>query len=504
MSDPTKKIGDLHLEWLVRRGLEQPTLDKFGIYTATSLDGEFTPNVKGNILAFPFVQGGAVVNEKYRGPLKKFFQRKGGKRTFFNADVLSDGRLESGERKLIITEGEIDCISAAQAGFEHAVSVPDGAPPAEGEMQPLDPSTEATGKFEFLYNNRHALAKIKRFIIAVDNDAPGKRLADELVRRLRPTRCEFVTYPEGCKDLNEVLVKWGNEGVREVLFRSSPYPVQGLYRLSEYPDPGPVIRYDTGWELLDPHFKLIIPTLTVVTGIPSHGKSQFVMNMLVNWAQMYKLRAVIFSPEMDTVPHLRDRFRAMLGGAYYEADSFVENHFTFIDADMAQSTSEEERGLDWVLERATDAVLRDGIRLLVIDPWNEIEHARRRDENTDEYISRALRALKRWGKSYGVAVIVIAHPTKDVVDIRGKIRKPHLYDIHGSAHWFNKCDAGLIVHRDFETGLTEVTVAKARHKQIGTPGSVRMEFDVDTGIYGKITDATRRKQRHFKIEDAIP
>jgi hypothetical protein len=43
---------------------------------------------------------------------------------------------------------------------------------------------------------------------------------------------------------------------------------------------------------------------------------------------------------------------------------------------------DEDYDLDWLLERATDAALRDGIRVLVIDPWNELEHARRRDESS--------------------------------------------------------------------------------------------------------------------------
>jgi hypothetical protein len=65
----------------------------------------------------------------------------------------------------------------------------------------------------------------------------------------------------------------------------------------------------------------------------------------------------------------------------------------------------------WLLDRATDAVLRDAIRVLVIDPWNEIERARRRDETTTDYIGRCIRALKRFARLYDVVVIIVAHPT---------------------------------------------------------------------------------------------
>ena len=56
-------------------------------------------------------------------------------------------------------------------------------PPA-AELAALSPEAERTGKFEFMWNNRDRLYRIKSFVIAVDNDPPGKRLAEELVRRL--------------------------------------------------------------------------------------------------------------------------------------------------------------------------------------------------------------------------------------------------------------------------------------------------------------------------------
>ena len=84
--------------------------------------------------------------------------------------------------------------------------------------------------------------------------------------------------------------------------------------------------------------------------------------------------------------------------------------------------------LAMILDRATDAVLRDGIRLLVIDPWNEVEHARTASESMTDYIGRSIRAIKRFARLYEVAVIVVAHPTKDVAK-EGKSRPVTLYDI---------------------------------------------------------------------------
>lgn len=493
-----KTLGPVGIEAFERRSISAETAARFAIYTASrQADGQVIPDGKGNIVVFPFLDHGAVVNEKYRGPGKKFWQRQGGRRTFWNADALDDPALESGQLSLVITEGELDALTAIECGFPLSVSVPDGAPPVGDDETPddLQPiADETAGKFEFLWNNRDRLKRIKRFIIAVDNDRPGQRLAAELVRRLSPSRCLFVEYPVSCKDLNDVATQRGTEAVAAVLNAAKPYPVRGLYRLADYPDRGPLPVFSTGWETVDRHLKLYAGEFMVVTGIPSHGKSTWVLNLLCNAARLHSWRSALFSPEMPTVPHLRDKLRRIQGMGRPDADAFIDEYFRFIDSDPTGST-DEDFDLDWIIDKATDAVLRDGIRCLVIDPWNEVEHAKRRDETMTEYIGRGIRALKRFARLYEVAVIVIAHPTKEV-GRDGKSRAPTLYDIDGSAHWYNKCDHGVVIDRpNAHADESTIRIAKVRFDETGEKGEVRMSFDRVRGRYHMLnahpTDAYR-------------
>jgi twinkle protein len=492
-----KTLGALGVAAFEHRGISPETAGRYGIYTARRTDdGGLEPHEKGNVVVFPFSDRGAVVNEKYRAPSKKFWQRAGGKRTFWNADALDDPALEDGRMPLVITEGEIDALSAIECGFPLTVSVPDGAPGVpEGEepenLAPLDPKAEDSGKFEFLWNNRERLARVKRFVLAVDNDGPGRRLAAELMRRLSAARCSFVIYPDGCKDLNDVLTKGGAEEVARVINAAKPYPVRGLYRLSEFPQNGALPTFRTGWSTLNNNLRLFAGEFMVVTGIPGHGKSTWVLNLLADAADLHGWRSAIFSPEMPTVPQLRDKLRRItlrgpIEGSSHdmiaEADEWIERNFVFIDVDPT-GKDDEEYDLDWVLDRATDAVLRDGVRVLVIDPWNEIEHAKRRDETMTDYIGRAIRAMKRFARLYEVAVIVVAHPTKDVAK-EGKSRPPTLYDIEGSAHWFNKCDHGIVVDwPDSNIAESVIRVAKVRFEESGERGQVRLKFDRYSGRY---------------------
>jgi twinkle protein len=507
MSNTTNTLGAAGVDYFESRGINAETAARFGVFTAKRVkqpNGDWDPvpaaDAKGNILVFPSVDHGQVVNEYYRALSKKmFWSRAGGKRTFWNADVLDDPALAEGRAALVITEGREDALTAIDCGFPFSVSVPDGAPDVPkgkepGELEEIDPRDDAHGKFEFLWINRARMKPIRRFILAVDNDGPGQRLAAELVRRLLPSRCLFVTYPEGCKDLNDVRVKHGPESVASVLNGAKPYPVHGLYRLSDFPDLPAIRTYKTGYRLLDDYLRVFLGEMMMVLGIPGHGKSAFIANLLTNFAEFYGWRAAIFSPEEPTVPQLRDKLRRIRSrgrlmpldiAGTSDVDRFIDEHFVFIAADPL-GQNDEEVYLDWIIDRATDAVLRDGIRILVIDPWNELEQNRGRGETQTEYIGRSLRALNRFRHMYGVMVIILIHPTKDVGK-DGKARAPTPYDADGSSQWYNKADHFLIVHREDEMrDESLVRVAKVKFDGTGKKGAVRLGFDTSSSRFNSL------------------
>src|SRR5262249_53301357 len=153
--------------------------------------------------------------------------------------------------------------------------------------------------------------------------------------------------------------------------------------------------FNTGWTTIDDIFKVIESEFIVVTGVPSHGKSAWTLHLLVNLAELHGWRSALFSPEMGTVPVLRDTLRrirlrkdCLAAQEVVVADGWINDHFCFIDVDHTGNDDDENFDLDWIMDRAVEAVLRYGVKVLLIDPWNEIEHARQRWENPTDYIAR--------------------------------------------------------------------------------------------------------------------
>lgn len=442
---------------------------------------------KGAIL-FPFYRDGECVNIKHRGPDKKFWQTKDAEKILYGFDDISD-------TQTIITEGELDKLAVEVAGFKNAVSVPDGAPPADAKSY--------ASKFDFLDNCKERLDKVKHFILAVDNDPSGKKLESELVRRLNPVRCSRVEWPEGSKDANDVLMQHGPGKLKEILSNPIPYPVEGIYEVRDL-DLKSLYRnglqagIELGWCSLDRLYRLSAESgeLHIVTGIPGHGKSEWLDAAIVNLAGNEGWRFGIFSPENFPLEqhaakliekHLAlpfsDAFPTRMSLEQLEpAQAWLNEHFSFIMPD------EDTLTVDSILKLARVLVYRRGIRGLVLDPWNEVDHSRQDNMSETEYISQSLTKIRRFARTYHCHVWVVAHPTKLFKEKgEGKYPIPTPYDISGSAHWRNKADNCLCVWRDLnpknQSFETHIHVQKIRRKHLGQLGVARLYYEYSTGRY---------------------
>lgn len=160
---------------------------------------------------------------------------------------------------------------------------------------------------------------------------------------------------------------------------------------------------------------------------------------------------------------------------FEKGKEWLDDHFCLIRKDDDTMPS-----IDWIIEAAKSAVLRYGIRGLVIDPYNELEHQRRSSVTETEYVSQMLSRLKLFCRAHGVHVWFVAHP-RQLQDF--KDNPPSIYDISGSANFANKADNVLVVHRKMEDNSVQVILRKVRNKLAGTRGETGLVYDRITGRY---------------------
>jgi twinkle protein len=460
-----------HAEWLEARGVRAETAQRYGLFTMSAGDA--------NWLAFPYqdAETGDRVNCKYRlTGQKRFRMEEGAALVLWNLRCLTEAEAFNPSEPVVICEGEMDALTALQAGWRRVLSVPNGAPAKAEEAGAIDPNNDSA-RYAPIWAARGLLDRVRQFIIATDGDEPGRILAAELVRRLGAERCRFVEYPEGCKDLNDVLIAYGEGAVNECLHAARHYPVAGLYKIDDFPEPPSFepyrLRVPCMWEM----WPVLPGTFTVVTGYAGRGKTTWMMACLAD-LMLQGVHICMGSFETAIKPVLVNELRQHLTGACLKnltpgdkatADDIMRERLTII----AQQSVDDDDDLDleYTLELAKTAVLRDGARVLVLDPWNEMDHKRRSDESETEYTGRAIRLLKRFARDYAVAVVVVAHPAKPSFDQLQL--PPSLYSIAGSSHWANKADYGIVIHRKKQdSNITTVSTVKVR---MGLPGKVDVQ-----------------------------
>lgn len=431
-------------------------------------------------MLFPYFRGEEIVNIKYRTVDKDFRMAAGAERILYGVNDIA-------EETLIWVEGEIDKLSLEVANWISCVSVPDGAPAAD--------SKNYSNKFDYLDNP--VLAAVQVHVIAVDNDAPGVRLQEELVRRLGRHKCRVVTWPEGCKDANDVLIKYGAHVLDECIVNARELPIEGTFRAEDFRNAlreeflyGTVKGTSTGWKSMDQFYNVMTGEWTLVTGMPGSGKSEWLDALTVNLALREGWTFGVFSPENQPLTyHTRKLIEKYVGKPvgegltermtiqeYDDAVTWVDEHYTFILPELPT--------VDGLLETAQSLVLSRGIRGLIIDPWNEIDHSRAAAISETEHISQCLSKIRQFARNNGIHVWVVAHP-RIMRKEDGKYPVPTPYDVAGSAHWRNKADNCITVHWDQVKGgdTVQVHVQKVRKKQNGRLGMVELRYNKVVGQY---------------------
>jgi twinkle protein len=487
------ELDQQHYAWLKSRGISKTTADKMKIFAADKFFhkiGKKTPAI-----GFPYYRNGVLVAAKYRSiDAKDFIQDIGGAHDFFGIENVKVGE------PIVIVEGELDALSAIEAGIENVVSVPSGAPVkvADGKVLPSEDK-----KFSYVWNARDILDKAPYIILATDQDSPGQALAEELARRIGKDKCRIAKFKH--KDLNEILMDDDpmeddppSARIRKALDGAEPYPISGLSdpshfhdRLNDLYTKGTGKGFSTGYASVDEVYTVAPAQMTVVTGYPSSGKSNFVDQIMVNLAKKSDWKFAICSFENQPEIHISRLMEIYTQKRFFDGkermseqeknDAFkwVQDHFLFID-----TNGEEPSTMDSILERARAAVKRMGVRGLVIDPYNYIDLGRK-DSTETEAISNMLTRVQKFCKAFDVHVWFVAHPSK--ITRQGVEQpRPDGMSIAGSMAWWAKTDCGLTVHR--KDGFVEIAVWKCRYRWVGTQGETTLLYNKVAGTYAENLD----------------
>ena len=479
------------IDWFKQRGISEKTLNKFLIFSKE----EFMPqsSEKESCVCFPYLRDGEIVNIKYRSGLKHFKMHKDAELIFFNLPSISE------RKSCIITEGEIDCMSLFECGFgvdkeiseegewtneffsKYAVlSVPNGA-------------SKGNQKLEYLDNCSDWLIGLDEIIIATDGDEPGKSLADELIRRIGVERCRIVSYPieevvpldnglkRRCKDFNEVLCYIGESSVISCIKNSEQIPVDGIYYVEDI-FPSMLDNFRRGVQLspptrfaeMDEYFRWKKGEINMFVGYGNHGKSFFVLQLMLTKSIWDGWRWAIFSPENYPANDFYDDLIEMYTGKwldkmtedeYSQAAHFLSEHIFYVYPD-------DGHDIHSINEKFRYLVLKKGIDGVLVDPLNQLDHLQKPYQREDQYLSELYKDIKRFALLNNVSYNIIAHPKNPTYNSDKSLPVVDMYDIAGGAMSGNKMDNIISYHRprfheDKNSPEVQVYIQKLKRKRTG-------------------------------------
>lgn len=433
-------LSDNLVKWCEeKRGIRQITLMDFGI----TEEKQYMPQTQKqeNCIVFNYFESGVLVNKKYRDGRKNFTQSKGGKPIFYNINSVV------GAEKVYIVEGEFDVLAMYQSGVKSVISLPSGA----------------NDNDDYWTNSNEYLSDVKKFVIAVDKDEKGLIIREKIAHRLGKYRCSFIEWKG--KDANDDLL---SGDIWESIKNEKTFPITGTYNafdlstqiheLYQNGIPKTVAPRKTCFGNLGDIFSTLSGQMTVVTGIPSHGKSNFLEWYVLNLIDEFELKASFFSPEHSPMEmHMANFIQKAVGKPFYAdidnvAKCTPEDIQRFIEWSkerlyLTGGGSGEVVDWDWLLEKFKEQLFNFGINIFVVDAWNKVQMPK--GLSGKDGIDQTLTRITAFCQQNNVQVYLVAHPTKMKKNDRGQYELPQLYDVSGSADFRNQTHNGFSIYRHF-------------------------------------------------------
>lgn len=261
---------------------------------------------------------------------------------------------------------------------------------------------------------------------------------------------------------------------------------------------------DTGFQTLNPLYRVKPVGTTIIYGYPKMGKTEFLFQLLISLSVKYGRKHLIYSPESGSS---EDIYAAIIHGLtgktfdkryhnyiteaeYYRVQPFVQEHFI-----VAEDTDEKGLNFDEYIKLVKDCKKDYGIHTSTIDNWNDIEHENY--TNVSDYLKRKLPKWNKLAASQKIHSFLICHAKNPIGIKNGELPKaPTPYEIDGGAAWIQKAYNMICINREYiETNgkmqlgnEVDIIIQKVKPRIVGNTGICKLDYDWIKKCYSETID----------------
>lgn len=376
-------------------------------------------------------------------------------------------------KEIIITEGQMDTLAMAEAGYLNVVSVPTGA-----------------RGFTWIPHCWDFLQRFESICVVGDCENGIITLADTLSARFgKKVRIARAEDYQGYKDANDVLQHFGSGAVKALVDNAEYVKNNRIINMSDirYVDLSKIPKIKTGVSDLDKILDggMIYGNLIIQTGKRGDGKSTWTSNLIVN-ALDQDFNCMIYSGEMPKImvkSWINSQIvgkRILTNSEIDACDAWYKDRLYLYDSDLMDEDDDRAEE-DILLETFEEAIVRLNVTFLVVDNLMTIVESET-NERLYRRQSRFAGKLAKMCKKYNVVIILVAHPRKT------NANELENDDVSGASEITNKADVILNYARLSEKeaaaekepeNIRWIYVNKNRTGN-GKLGKVMLEFSPDS------------------------
>ena len=469
------------LTYCEKRNISKATIDYVGVKENNNCVVFEYRNELGEHLANKYRK-----TKKSEGP-KMWFEKGTNVNTLFNMDKINISD------PLLITEGEFDCLSAIEAGFKNAVSIPSGV----------------NSTNEWITSNWTFIEQFEEVIIWFDNDEAGIKGAREVFNRL-PNSSVKIVRCEVANDINELLHKYGKLAVLKQIEKASTPVLEGVATLDmiEDFDVHEAETLKTGIEYIDDKLiGMVFGSLNVLSGRNGSGKSTILNQIYIAEAIAQGYKTFLFSGELiggnvkywllQTLANEEQfaEYTAKDGHKYKKVTIQSKEKIVNDMKDRFFLYDSDDYRIEAIIEKMTILAKRYGVRVFVIDNLMTIESSLK-----DKYEAETdvVKKLKNFAKKYNALVHLVAHPRKSMND---EIEKD---DVAGSANLTNLADYVTTISRAKDEEVEYDAILKIlKNRHTGVNVGKKLMFDIDRKRFFSSETGKELNKRYLDLWEEV-
>lgn len=279
-------------------------------------------------------------------------------------------------------------------------------------------------------------------------------------------------------------------------------------RMLDYYESGGGQTFYVGFNGLAKYYSIKEGGVTDWTGYPGSGKTELLLEMLKNCSDWYGHKHLIYMPDAGTTEEVVAKLIHKFTGKqfeefYFDADGVkrdVKNRITEAEmfrwipevlkmfkiydptiGDDKNKTRSKTLTPTQFWEYAVENKEKLGIFSAVIDSWNYMKHDTKGYDREDKWLEDTLSYRNELAERNNIHFHTIIHPKAPKTDAKGKIIFPDMHSLKGGSEWGNNGKSIIIVHRDFNSPITDVKIEKAKPRVVGVQGIACLKYDLKSG-----------------------